>query len=118
YPQHSGEQIIPAQVFNAALVDAQPAQDAAQVPKSGKQMPVTSTELLLTVKAKPITYPADAPWLPARSLSLSESWSPEPDHTQVGDSLTRSLTVTAEGLSSTQLPPLPGTDVGGLRRYP
>jgi hypothetical protein len=118
YPQHSGELIIPAQVFNAALVDAQPAQDAAQVPKSGKQMPVTSTELLLTVKAKPITYPADAPWLPARSLSLSESWSPEPDHTQVGDSLTRSLTVTAEGLSSTQLPPLPGTDVGGLRRYP
>ncbi|EJM56901.1 BatD family protein [Pseudomonas sp. GM48] len=118
YPQHSGELIIPAQVFNAALVDAQPAQDATQVPKSGKQMPVTSTELLLTVKAKPITYPADAPWLPARSLNLSESWNPEPDHTQVGDSLTRSLTVTAEGLSSTQLPPLPGTDVGGLRRYP
>jgi hypothetical protein len=118
YPQHSGELIIPAQVFNAALVDAQPAQDATQVPKSGMQMPVTSTELLLTVKAKPITYPADAPWLPARSLSLSESWNPEPDHTQVGDSLTRSLTVTAEGLSSTQLPPLPGTDVGGLRRYP
>ena len=28
YPQHSGELIIPAQVFNAALVDAQPAQDA------------------------------------------------------------------------------------------
>ncbi|CAI8700110.1 Oxygen tolerance protein BatD [Pseudomonas sp. IT-196MI5] len=118
YPQHSGELIIPAQVFNAALVDAQPAQDATQGAKSGKLMPVTSTELQLTVKAKPITYPADAPWLPARSLTLSESWNPEPDHAQVGDSLTRSLTVTAEGLSSTQLPPLPGTDAGGLRRYP
>jgi len=118
YPQHSGELIIPAQVFNAALVDPQPVQDATQGPKAGKLMRVTSVELLLTVKAKPITYPADAPWLPARSLTLSESWSPEPDHTQVGDSLTRSLTVKAEGLSSTQLPPLPGTDVGGLRRYP
>ncbi|MBV7574903.1 BatD family protein [Pseudomonas sp. PDM32] len=119
YPQHSGELIIPAQVFNAALVDAQPVQDStAQGPKSGKLMRVTSAELLLTVKAKPITWPAEAPWLPARSLTLSESWSPEPDHAQVGDSLTRSLTVTAEGLSSTQLPPLPGTDVGGLRRYP
>jgi hypothetical protein len=118
YPQHSGELIIPPQIFNAALVDAQPTQDAAQGPKSGKLMRVTSTELLLTVKAKPITYPADAPWLPARSLTLSESWNPEPDHAQVGDSLTRSLTVKAEGLSSTQLPPLPGTDVGGLRRYP
>ncbi|EJM92011.1 hypothetical protein PMI34_02315 [Pseudomonas sp. GM74] len=118
YPQHSGELIIPAQVFNAALVDPQPVQDTAQGPKAGKLMPVTSAELLLTVKAKPITWPADAPWLPARSLTLSESWNPEPDHTQVADSLTRSLTVTAEGLSSTQLPPLPGTDVGGLRRYP
>ncbi|WP_130932283.1 BatD family protein [Pseudomonas sp. Sample_24] len=119
YPQHSGELIIPGQIFNAALVDAQPAKDAsAQTPKSGKLMRVSSGELLLTVKAKPITYPADLPWLPARSLSLSESWSPEPEHVQVGDSLTRSLKVTAEGLSSSQLPPLPGTEVSGLRRYP
>lgn len=119
YPQHSGELIIPGQVFNAALVDAQPTADStAQSPKSGKLMRVSSGELLLTVKAKPITYPADLPWLPARSLTLSESWNPEPEHVQVGDSLTRSLTVKAEGLASTQLPPLPGTDVNGLRRYP
>jgi hypothetical protein len=51
-------------------------------------------------------------------LSLNESWNPEPDNAQVGDSLTRSLIVKAEGLASTQLPPLPGTEVAGLRRYP
>ncbi|EJN16977.1 hypothetical protein PMI35_06583 [Pseudomonas sp. GM78] len=119
YPQHSGELIIPAQIFNAALVDAQPVQDASvQMPKSGKLMRVSSGQLLLTVKAKPVTYPADLPWLPARSLTLSESWNPEPEHVQVGDSLTRSLTVKAEGLASSQLPPLPGTEAGGLRRYP
>ncbi|MBD9439504.1 BatD family protein [Pseudomonas sp. PDM04] len=119
YPQHSGQLTIPAQIFSATLVDPQPAQDIeAQVPKSGKLMRVSSAELTLTVKAKPATYPADAPWLPARSLSLSESWNPEPDHPQVGDSLTRSLTLKAEGLASSQLPPLPGTDVNGLRRYP
>lgn len=119
YPQHSGELIIPAQIFNAALVDAQPVQDAsAQAPKSGKLMRVSSGQLLLTVKAKPVTYPADLPWLPARSLTLSESWNPEPEHVQVGDSLTRSLTVKAEGLGSSQLPPLPGTEASGLRRYP
>jgi hypothetical protein len=119
YPQHSGELIIPAQTFNAALVDAQPAPDAtSQSPKSGKLMRVSSSELLLTVKAKPITYPADLPWLPARSLTLSEHWNPEPEHVQVGDSLTRSLIVKAEGLGSAQLPPLPGTEANGLRRYP
>ncbi|MEX3777013.1 BatD family protein [Pseudomonas sp. MYb118] len=119
YPQHSGQLTIPAQIFSATLVDPQPAQDVeAQVPKSGKLMRVSSEKLPLTVKAKPASYPADMPWLPARSLSLSESWNPEPDHAQVGDSLTRSLTLKAEGLASSQLPPLPATDVNGLRRYP
>lgn len=119
YPQHSGELTIPAQIFSATLVDAQPAQDATgQGPKSGKLMRVSSSETTLTVKAKPIEYPLDTPWLPARGLSLGESWNPEPDHSQVGDSLTRSLTLKVEGLASSQLPPLPATDVSGLRRYP
>ncbi|KIH84262.1 BatD family protein [Pseudomonas batumici] len=119
YPQHSGELMIPALVFSATLVDAQPTQ--GQVPqgaKPGKLMRLSSTPQLLQVKPQPATWPVDAPWLPARSLSLGESWNPEPDHSQVGDSLTRSLTVKAEGLSSAQLPPLPTSTVNGLRRYP
>ncbi|WP_432216883.1 BatD family protein [Pseudomonas kribbensis] len=119
FPQHSGLLTITPQTFSATRVDTQPAKDAnAQGPKPGKVLRVTSTEIPLTVKPKPITYPADAPWLPARSLSLSESWNPEPDHTQVGDSLTRSLTLKVEGLASSQLPALPATEASGLRRYP
>jgi hypothetical protein len=125
YPQHSGELLIPAQVFSATMVqDAEPSvqgQGQAQgqgAPKPGKLVHVSTAEIALTVKAKPDDYPADTPWLPARSLSLSEAWNPEPDHSQVGDSLTRTLTLKAEGLSSAQLPPLPATDVPGLRRYP
>ncbi|WP_166217573.1 BatD family protein [Pseudomonas atagonensis] len=119
YPQHSGLLTIAPQTFSATLVDTQPAQDAtAQGPKPGKLLRVSSSEIALTVKPKPLTYPADAPWLPARSLSLSESWNPEPEHTQVGDSLTRSLTLKVEGLASSQLPTLPATEVNGLRRYP
>ena len=119
YPQHSGLLTITPQTFSATLVDTQPSQDAnAQGPKPGKLMRVSSAEIPLTVKPKPLTYPVDAPWLPARSLSLSESWNPEPEHTQVGDSMTRSLTLKVEGLASSQLPALPATDVNGLRRYP
>ncbi|KAA0947810.1 MULTISPECIES: BatD family protein [unclassified Pseudomonas] len=119
YPQHSGELLIPAQIFSATLVEPRPTQDARpQGPKPGKLMHVSSSEIPLKVKAKPALYPADAPWLPASSLSLSESWNPEPDHAQVADSLTRSLTLKAEGLSSSQLPPLPVTEINGLRRYP
>ena len=119
YPQHSGLLLIAPQTFSATLVDTQPSQDAtAQGPKPGKLLRVNSAEIALTVKPKPLTYPADAPWLPARSLSLSESWNPEPDHLQVGDSLTRSLTLKVEGLASSQLPALPATEASGLRRYP
>ncbi|MBX9409566.1 BatD family protein [Pseudomonas baetica] len=119
YPQHSGLLSIAPQTFSATLVDTQPTQDSsAQGPKPGKLLRVSSAEIPLTVKPKPLTYPADAPWLPARSLSLSESWNPEPEHTQVGDSLTRSLTLKVEGLASSQLPALPATEVNGLRRYP
>ncbi|MBY8934404.1 BatD family protein [Pseudomonas fluorescens] len=119
YPQHSGLLTIAPQTFSATLVDTQPSQDTnAQGPKPGKLMRVSSAEIPLTVKPKPLTYPVDAPWLPARSLSLSESWNPEPEHIQVGDSMTRSLTLKVEGLASSQLPALPATDVNGLRRYP
>lgn len=119
YPQHSGVLTIPAQMFSATPVDTQPSQDATpQGPKPGKLIRVSSTEIPLTVKARPASYPADVPWLPARSLSLGESWSPEPDHAQVGYSLTRSLILNVEGLASSQLPPLPATEINGLRRYP
>mgnify|MGYP003601847068 CR=1 FL=1 len=119
YPQHSGELIIPAQTFSATLVDSQQAQAPTPLgPKPGKLTHATSTDIPLLVKPKPEDYPLNAAWLPARSLSMSETWSPEPDHCQVGDSLTRTLILKAEGLSSAQLPALPATDVNGLRRYP
>ena len=129
YPQQSGELVIPPQVFSATLVEDLPApttsQGQAQTgdinpfgPKPGKLLRVTSAPLTLRVKPQPANYPANTPWLPARSINLSESWSPEPGKSQVGDSLTRTLTLKVEGLSSAQLPPLPATDVSALRRYP
>ncbi|WP_426141734.1 BatD family protein [Pseudomonas sp. DWP3-1-2] len=124
YPQHSGTLVIAPQVFSATLV--QPTAEASRNseavnpfgPQPGKVVRVSSEPIQLTVKAQPADYPADAPWIPASSVSLTESWSPEPGHSQVGESLTRILTLKVEGLSSAQLPPLPATDVSSLRRYP
>ncbi|MFO6382399.1 protein BatD, partial [Pseudomonas aeruginosa] len=87
-------------------------------PRPGRQMRVTSPSIPLQVRPKPADYPADAPWMPARALSISESWSPQPEQAQVGESLTRNVLLKVEGLSGTQLPPLPLPDVQGLRRYP
>ncbi len=118
FPQHSGSLQIPALTFSATEVEPAPAGQDNSTPHPGKMVHVTSSVMNLTVKPKPASYPNDTPWLPARSLDLSESWNPEPDHLQVGDSLTRTLSVKAQGLSAAQLPPLPGTDNIALRRYP
>jgi hypothetical protein len=124
YPQQSGTLVIPPQTFSATLVQPDGGAPASNEPgtpfgpQPGKVMRVSSPPLPLTVKAKPANYPADAPWIPARSVNISESWSPEPGHSQVGDSLTRTITLKVEGLSGAQLPPLPATEVSSLRRYP
>ncbi|WP_339905721.1 BatD family protein [Pseudomonas guineae] len=119
FPQESGELLIPAQAFTATAVDRSASNTYNPFgPRPGKVVRVKSPEIPLKVKARPASYPAAAPWLPARALSLSEAWSPQAEDTQVGDSLTRSLLLKAEGLASAQLPPLPATQVSGLRRYP
>ncbi|MBK5009202.1 protein BatD [Pseudomonas sp. S60] len=120
YAQQSGTLAIPSLTFTATAAasndEAQPTTGA----RPGRQVQVSSLPLRLNVRAIPPGWPADKPWLPARGLSLEERWSPDPGNQQVqiGDSLTRNVTLRAEGLSSTQLPPLPATEAPGLRRYP
>ncbi|MBX8489264.1 BatD family protein [Pseudomonas cichorii] len=120
YPQQSGTLEVPALVFSATLVQTgSPNQEASPFgPQPGRMMRVSSAKVPLNVKPKPADYPADVPWLPARSVTLEESWNPEPGNSQVGDSLTRTIILKAEGLSGSQLPPLPATQVAGLRHYP
>lgn len=119
FPQKSGELSIPSQTFSATPVQRSSADDYNPFgPRPGRVSRVESPQIPLTVKAKPADYPADAPWLPARAIALSEAWNPEPDKASVGDSLTRSIMLRAEGLSSAQLPPLPASLAEGLRRYP
>jgi hypothetical protein len=119
FPQESGELLIPAQVFSATAVDRSRNDDFNPFgPRTGRVTRVKSPEIPLQVKAKPAGYPADAPWLPARTLSLAEVWSPQPEQARAGESLTRSILLKVEGLSSAQLPPLPATRGQDLRRYP
>lgn len=120
FPQQSGELTVPALAFTATAVGEQGG-DAGRPfgPHSGRAVQLRSPALNLRVKPKPADYPADAPWLPARVLTLSEHWSPQTDRVRVGDSLTRSLLLRAEGLASAQLPVLDMQEQEPwLRRYP
>lgn len=119
FPQKSGTLEIPGQTFNATQVAQQRNQDYNPFgPQPGKQIRVISPSIPLQIKPKPAEYPKDVPWLPARSLSLSETWSPQPDQAKAGEALTRNIMLRVEGLSSAQLPPLPKTLPNDLRHYP
>ena len=116
FPQRSGELTIPAQLFSATTVA--PANGDRYGSRFGRSTQVKSPTIPLTVKPKPAEYPDNEPWLPARSLTLVEAWSPEPEDAQVGEALTRSVLLKANGLTSNQLPPLSSAQVEGLRAYP
>lgn len=119
FPQHSGELTIPPLQFSATALAADATDSQPFGPRSGRSVQVSSPPLTLRVKPQPADYPVDAPWLPARVLTLREHWSPQPGTAQVGDSLTRSLLLRAEGLASSQLPVLEMTpQEQWLRRYP
>lgn len=121
YAQQSGTLEIPPLTFTAtAAASPDQAPQANGTARAGRQVQVSSLPLRLAVRPIPAAWPAGVPWLPARSLTLEEHWNPDPGNQQVqiGDSLTRNITLRAEGLSSTQLPPLPATEITGLRRYP
>ncbi|MEE4659217.1 MAG: BatD family protein [Halieaceae bacterium] len=114
FPQKSGELTIPALSFNGRR---EMARGSLFSFGSGEMLRRRSNPITVEVKPIPASWP-DATWLPAASLELEESWSAEPGALKVGDSVTRSFTVTAEGIDASLLPPLEQVEVPGLRVYP
>ncbi len=120
YPQHSGELEIPSQLFSATALQPGTGRSSA---RSGRVVQVRSPSITLQVRPIPTDYPADAPWIPARSLTLTQTWQPDPGIDLFsGEPLTRTLILAADGLTAAQLPALqslnPDTDNDNqLRQY-
>ncbi len=86
FPQRSGRLSIPGMIY------------------SGREVYLKGAALALEVRPPPAEQIGH--WLPARALTLSESWrTPDPPW-QVGDPLERTLVIEAQGLTGAQLPQL------------
>ena len=118
YPQKSGALSIPAIGFTAREV--QPGRSLLGA-RLGRRLRMASEPLENDVKSVPTSFPGEV-WLPARALTLEENWSIDPALLNVGDSTTRTLTLTARGLQGSQLPPLSSVqgaiNIPELRFYP
>lgn len=75
--------------------------------------------LTVKVKPKPDSYPANASWLPAKEVTIRDNWSRSPEQLKVGEPITWTITIDANGVSSEQLPPiLEGLVPNGFKAYP
>ncbi len=109
FPQKAGTLTVGPATFEAMVL---PPQGYSRIQR------FRSGTLDITVKpavAPPPSY-KDAAWLPARSIKLAEKWSDE--KLEVGVPVTRTLTIEADGLLETQLPPLDIPPTQGVREYP
>lgn len=79
---------------------------------------VVSNAVGLEVRPVPDTYPAGRTWLPARSLTLQDDWVPDTRRARLGEPVTRTLTLWADGLTAGQLPVLAVEPPGGWKAYP
>jgi hypothetical protein len=76
-----------------------------------------TTEQHIIVKAVP-SQVTQKNWQPANQLTLSENWSNSIDHLKVGEPVTRTITINADGLTGGQILPLTSTALDGLTFYP
>jgi hypothetical protein len=116
FPQQSGELIL-----QPALAEAQTAASGGTFfdpfNSRGKILRARSTQK--SIRVQPLPNDANSsPWLPARSLQILEQWPQEPPRFTVGEPLTRTLSIKAEGLTAAQLPDLSAADQDDLKQYP
>lgn len=103
FPQSSGRLKIPALDWRVGVQIATNQRDFFGRPLTRTQLKRLRSEgKELDIKPKPASYPADAVWLPASDLKISETWSSE--EFKIGEPVTRNLTTIAEGLRVEQLP--------------
>lgn len=108
FPQRTGELDLPPIRFEGQART-----------QEGKLRFLRDNEEFFAVPVKPVPdeFTGDT-WLPASDLSLDESGLPPTLQVDMGENLTRRITLKANDLPSEALPPLPEDTPSGIRAYP
>jgi hypothetical protein len=115
FPEESGTLDIPAQTFTAR--ESSGKRSSFGFGNAGRQLTRSTKALSLKVLPRPASF-AGTTWLPARNVEIQEVWSTPPDQLRTGESATRTIKITGEGLQGAQLPPILFPATEGLKYYP
>jgi len=115
-PQQSGDLILKPPVFSGEIMVQSRRHSNFLSFGETKPVSVVGDEIPLTVRPIPASYQGQ--WLPSELLTLHQEWQPEKSAFKVGEPITRTITLTAAGLSEEQLPSLQMSMPPGLKIYP
>ncbi|MCY4563968.1 MAG: BatD family protein [Gammaproteobacteria bacterium] len=113
FPEQSGSLVIP----EISVTSSVRLTSSGRTRRSGIR--VSTPEIRLDVLPVPASYPADQPWLPARQVSVSDTWEPDSLSFDLGEPVRRTLTVNVAGNTGSSIPPL-ALDLPGdaFKQYP
>jgi oxygen tolerance protein BatD len=106
FAENSGELIIPPVRYSSI----------ARLSFNRKRIAVNTEEQALSVKPQP-SAANNINWLPAREINLSDNWGKDLPTLTVGEPVTRTITLSAQGLTAAQLPPLVIDQSPGFKLY-
>jgi hypothetical protein len=115
-PQKSGDMILKAPIFSGEIIIASARRSNFLSFADTKPVSVVGDDIALTVKAIPAQV--NGLWLPSELFALQQEFQPAPRQFKVGEPITRTITLTAVGLSEEQLPEITMQVPQGLKVYP
>ena len=115
FPQRSGPLEIPDILFRGEVTDG----SSNFVFRNLNTRRVTAfiEGITISVNERPVAAQEFDNWLPVTNLSISEEWSTDLENLSVGDSITRTITLTADGLDGAVLPPFSPETLDGINVY-
>lgn len=117
FPQQSGTFTISGVTYNAEVSSGRQSFGTLGSLR-GRSRSVSLSSDDKTIEVKPIPSSVTDWWLPASDVLIEQSWKPDSSTLQVGDPVTWTYTISAEGLTSTQLPDVLPNELDGLKFYP
>ncbi len=117
-PEQSGNFTLKAPLFSGEILQASKRRSSFLSFAQTKPVSIVGEELKISVLPIPTNYPSNAQWLPTDILTLHQEWQTGNDQFTVGEPITRTITLTAAGLSKAQLPKLEMKSSRGLKIYP
>ena len=108
-PEKSGTLDIPQVRYQGEIIQRGPSQNnfgnfGNLFQKRGRR--IFSTSTTQSVEVKPLLSGFKNWWLPTDKLVIEEKWQPDPPVFRVGEPVTRTVTIFANGVSGSQIPEL------------